>query len=701
MQKKLLFICLIFPLLVRCQTPQKAVYTNALINESSPYLRQHAHNPVNWQAWQTPVLQKAQLEHKLLLISIGYAACHWCHVMERESFMDTAVAAVMNQHFINIKIDREERPDIDNVYMTACQMLKGGGCGWPLSIIALPDGKPVWVGTYMPKNEWVSTLNYFVNAQKNDLAKLETYATQLQQGIQSVGQLDVPQTKPIFEAADVAFSIENILKNIDTINGGQRGAPKFPMPALFEFLLNYMAQNPTFKSRNAVFLTLDKMANGGIYDHLGGGFARYSTDSLWQVPHFEKMLYDNGQLISLYSHAFQITKNEDYKRIIEQTMAFVQTHWLSKEGGFYSSFDADSEGREGAFYTWKKREIDSLLGRNALIFNDLYNITEGGNFENGENILYKKTSLTDYGIAHQLTKNDLEKPITASLSILQNARKKRPMPLLDDKILTAWNGLMLSGCVAAYRALGTPHYLAIALKNGQFLLDKQLQTEGRLNRNYQNSKSQINAFLEDYAYTISAFIALYEVTFDEKWLKAAEKMSDYVLANFSDNQTALLHFTSNQDAALVARPMNLSDDVLPNANAVFALSINQLGHFLDKKMYQEKAVQMLQQMYPTAITSGYASSYFSWCKLLAQLVKPPFEVAIVGNQSAVLRDELMRHYLPNALILGGNTEGSLSLLEGKLQQGETYIYVCQNGVCKQPVKTVAEALHILRTSERF
>jgi uncharacterized protein len=735
MNKHLWTISLVFIALTACTTVKKTpialqnapIYTNELIKETSPYLRQHAHNPVNWTAWndKTPVKKVGEVQNladlKLKLISIGYAACHWCHVMERETFSDTAVANVMNAHFTNIKIDREERPDIDNLYMSACQLTKESGCGWPLNVIALPDGRPVWVGTYTPKKDFLETLNYFIQAQQREPDKLNAYAEQLKRGIQAFGQVKPSGNTVVFDAKDAPFLLENCLKTIDFNNGGQLGTPKFPMPSFFDFLLSTSKTsarfetsptlNPTLK---AVKTTLDKLAKGGIYDQIGGGFARYATDSLWQVPHFEKMLYDNAQLISLYSHWLQLTnhprpingKQSLYEKIVRQTLAFVEDKWLSngtsrdsrEEGGFYSSFDADTEGGEGRFYTWTKREIDSILGDKALIFNDFYGITEDGNFESGHNILGVKKAV-------ETISPDGLQTLEMAKNILLRAREKRPQPNLDNKILTAWNALMLTGFVDAYRALGNPKYLDIALKNGQFIIQNRLQANGKLYRlapisepkfDLPNPKS-ISGFLEDYAFTIQAFINLYEVTFDEKWLLKATLLTDYVLNNFKDKTTGFFNFNENSNAPLAARPIILSDDVIPNANATFAVVLNHLGTLLEKEQYTKKAHSMLQKVYETAILSGYSANYYTWCKLFLNVVQPPYEVAIVGDNAGQLRNELIRHYLPNALILGGNTEGGLiPMLEGKLRKGETWIYVCQNKACKQPVKTVAEALKLIQ-----
>jgi uncharacterized protein len=741
MKIKYRYLSLFLILFIGCKTPKNSFsYTNDLIQETSPYLQQHAHNPVNWFAWHDETLEKAKKEQKLMLISIGYSACHWCHVMEKETFSDTTAARLMNTHFINIKIDKEERPDVDNHFMLVCQMAKGGSCGWPLSIIALPDGRPIWVGTYQPKKEWIETLSYFVKAQKEELPKLEDYANQIKQGIQTIdNQHFTNNSTKNFSRDDLPFVLDNIVKTIDFENGGQLGIPKFPTPGLFDFLLHFHQTEKNADVKNSksntenpkhdeilrgVTTTLDNMANGGIYDHLQGGFARYSTDAQWHVPHFEKMLYDNAQMISLYSHAFQASKrihpkaigNPLYEKIVRQTLAFVEQEWLSPEGGFYTAFDADSEGEEGVFYTWKKAEIDKILGKNAAIFNDFYGITEGGNWEAGKNILHQKKPLSTIAKAYNLSEKDAEMLIENGKNTLLQTRNKRIKPSLDNKILTGWNALMMNGCIHAYRAFSDPHYLDLALKNAQFILKNQVQKDGKLNRIFKfqadkngRNTTPVNGFLEDYAYTIQAFISLYQVTFDEKWLFEAQKLADYVLAHFEDSKTGLFYFTSNLDTSPLGRHSDVFDNVLPNPNAILALALLDLSTLLDKPLYGEKASKMMQTMYNTAITMGQSEAYFNWCKLFSTLLNPTYEVAIVGKNAQKLRLDLMQYYVPNALFLGEITDGSsrknrargqLPLLEGKFQEGETYIYVCKDKVCKYPVKTVVEALKLLNIQKQ-
>ncbi|MCB0567671.1 MAG: thioredoxin domain-containing protein, partial [Phaeodactylibacter sp.] len=468
-------------------------YTNALINESSPYLLQHAHNPVNWNPWGPAALEQAQKEDKLLIISIGYAACHWCHVMEEESFEDTTIARIMNEHFVAIKVDREERPDVDDVYMTACQMSSKGSCGWPLNAFALPDGRPVWAGTYFPKDQWKNILEYFTKLYQEDRQKLEDYAGRLTEGIQLSGKPRPVTEEALFSEQALAGVVEAFLSNIDFKKGGRQGAPKFPVPNNYEFLLQYHHLTGNEPALEAVTVTLDNMASGGIYDHLGGGFARYSTDADWKAPHFEKMLYDNGQLASLYSKAFQVTKKERYREVVLESLEFIERELTSPEGGFYSSLDADSEGKEGKFYTWQKTEIDSILANEpqSAVFCDYYQVQKEGNWED-TNILFPDKNVEKILNKYKLTSNELQQLLAQARQKLFEARSQRIRPRLDDKILTSWNALMLQGYLDAYRAFAEPAFLAKALESGQFIVDNMLKEGHRLDRNYKDGQSSIN-----------------------------------------------------------------------------------------------------------------------------------------------------------------------------------------------------------------
>lgn len=678
------------------QKGEEHAYTNALAGESSPYLLQHAHNPVDWNPWGAEALKRAKEENKMLIISVGYAACHWCHVMEHESFEDTAVARVMNEHFIPIKVDREERPDVDDVYMTACHMATGKNCGWPLNAFALPDGRPVWAGTYFPKKQWVEILEYFVNLRQDNPEKLEEYATQLTEGIQSAEKIDISTGEANFSASKLEGIASAFLNNIDFRKGGRKGSPKFPMPNNYEFLLNYHHRTGNEDALRAVLTTLDNMAFGGIYDHLGGGFARYSTDENWLVPHFEKMLYDNGQLVSLYAKAYQLTKKPLYKKVVEETLEFTKRELTSAEGGFFSSLDADSEGEEGKFYVWTQAEIDSILADDQVskIFSDYYSVEKNGNWED-TNILHRKQEAEKVAKKYDLEVAQLDEIIAKAKEKLFKARSKRIRPGLDDKVLTSWNALMLKGYADAYRTFGKAEYLEAARNNANFISKKMMQKDSRLNRNYKDGKSVINAFLDDYALSIQAFISLYEVTFEEEWLQKANNLAVYAIDHFHDTSTSMFHYTSKDDPPLIARKKELGDNVIPGSNSSMARSLFSLGLYLYNNEYLEMAKQMMANMEETITGTDQPNFYSNWCQLYYDLVKPPYEIAIVGDNYEKLRKEMMQGFFPNAIFLGGEKEGSLELLKDKLQEGETYIYVCQNKVCKFPVQQVDKAVELM------
>ncbi|MCB0637538.1 MAG: thioredoxin domain-containing protein, partial [Lewinella sp.] len=445
-------------------------HTNALIHESSPYLLQHAHNPVDWYPWGDEALTLARANNKLLLISIGYAACHWCHVMEEETFQDTAVARLMNEHFISIKVDREERPDIDDVYMTACQLISRQGCGWPLNAIALPDGRPVWVGTYLPRADWVRLLEFYQEEYQAQPGQLLTYADQIANNL-APELPEIPGQATPFTPALLEGYARGLLAGRDTRFGGQDGAPKFPMPDNYRLLLAYHHYTGDATALEAVTTTLNHLAAGGIFDQLAGGFARYSTDIGWKLPHFEKMLYDNGQLVRLFAEAYAATGTERYREVVDETLAFVANRLTSPEGGFYSSLDADSEGEEGRYYVWTKAEIDSLLpAEQAALVNRLFDILPGGNWEDGKNVLHGVTDLASATNRLDMDLPEAKAAWHAARATLLQARQQRPQPRLDDKILTGWNALMLQGYLAAYEATGTEDYLATARRNADFLL---------------------------------------------------------------------------------------------------------------------------------------------------------------------------------------------------------------------------------------
>jgi len=680
--------------------PHNGKVTNHLLGQSSPYLLQHVYNPVDWYPWGDEALQKAKDENKLLIISVGYSACHWCHVMEHESFEDSLVASVMNENFVCIKVDREERPDIDDIYMTACHLSGRGSCGWPLNAFALPDGRPFWAGTYFPKNNWLQILDNIQTTYTTDSTKINQAAEEITNNISRTDDLVFVDAEEKFTSSRLRRIARTFVKTIDMEKGGRKANPqrpnKFPMPNNYQFLLEYQHLSGSKSTMQAVKVTLDNMANGGIYDHLGGGFARYSTDPNWKAPHFEKMMYDNGQLVSLYSFAYQKTKKDLYKQRVYETLDWVEREMTNPQGGFYSSLDADSEGEEGKFYVWKKSEIDEALGKkDAAIFSDYYSVKPNGNWEHNNNIIHITKRPKDIARKHKMKLKDLEKLMLKCRKDLMKVRDKRIRPGLDDKILTSWNALMLKGYADAYRVFGEQKFLDAALKNADFLLNNQLKEGNRLNRNYKDGKSVINAFMDDYALLIDAFVALYQATFDEKWLNKSEDLTQYVMANFYDEKSRMFFYTSSQDAPLVARKKELSDNVIPASNSVMAKNLFHLGTYLYKDEYTQLSRDMMNTIIIQFEDSGQPSFYSNWCSLLAKLTHEPYEVAIIGDDFAEKRQEIDQHYLPNALLLGGKTEGNLELLKNKLIEGETRIYVCKKKVCKLPVTEVKKALKLM------
>ncbi len=669
-------------------------HTNALIEETSPYLLQHAHNPVNWQAWHPEVLERAQKEDKPLLISIGYAACHWCHVMEEECFEDEEVAQMMNENFINIKIDREERPDVDQIYMDAIQMMTGNG-GWPLNIIALPDGRPFWGATYLPKENWVKSLEQLTKLYKEDPEKIRGYASDLERGIQSINLVENNAEANTYSLEQLKNSVGEWSGYFDTYLGGYKRAPKFMMPNNLDFLLHYGTSQKDSTVLEYVNTTLTRMAYGGIYDHIGGGFSRYSVDTKWHVPHFEKMLYDNGQLVSLYAKAFAVTKNPLYKKVVEQSIGFVQEELSDESGGFYSSLDADSsnendELEEGAYYVWTKAALEQLLGADFALFKDYYNINSYGEWEENY-VLIRDKSDQEIADKHSISVEKLKERLSKSLSVLKQARENRKKPRLDDKILTSWNGLLLKGLVDAYRYMGDKDHLDMALKNARFIESKMLRISGGLFRNHKNGKSTINGFLEDYAATIEAFIALYEVTFDQKWLDHAKGLTDYTLVHFNDDVSGMFFFTSDEDESLIRRTIETNDNVISASNSIMANNLLKLHKVFPKEGYGERAHRMVKNVQDNFDKNG--QSFANWMHLVLYENLNFYEIAIVGEEYKKLGQEIASHYIPNSILVASEKEGGIDLLKNRYNEDQTLIYVCIEGTCKLPVTEAQQALN--------
>jgi len=672
------------------QPPHK--YTNELIHETSPYLLQHAHNPVNWQPWGEKALNEAKEKNKLILISIGYSACHWCHVMEHESFEDLAVAKLMNEHFVCIKIDREERPDIDHIYMTAVQLLTGRG-GWPLNCIALPDKRPIWGGTYFPKDDWMQALDSVSKYYTENKTKTEEYAYKLQQGIEQshLGPVSGENTK-----TDALFLISLLKKwqnQFDTKNGGSQGAPKFMLPNNWQFLLQAGTKFQDQKILNQVKLTLQKMAFGGLYDQVGGGFARYSTDEIWKVPHFEKMLYDNAQLLSLYSEAWKTDPNPLYKQVVSETIHFIKRELFSPENGFYSALDADSEGEEGKFYVWKKPELQNILGADFDLFSDYFNVNTLGAWDDNQYILMRSDDNKSFMASHQISAGNLELKLKSWKQILLKERENRIRPGLDDKILCSWNALTISGLIISFNAFGNTEYLDMALANGRFIRNKMLKADGRILHSYKNSHAKIDGFLDDYAFVIEAFISMFEAIAVKEWLDEAQRLTEIALSDFYDEHQSIFYFTSNSQKDLITRTIEVHDNVIPASNSVMAKNLFRLSYLLEKPEYLQIAHKMLDAVSKNIIE--YPSGYSNWTQLMINLTGNHFEVAIVGENAFELLSKLQKHYLPQVIFCVGTTENHLPLLEFRYVQGKTLIYICQNNSCQLPVETVEEAIKLI------
>lgn len=650
-------------------------FTNQLINESSPYLLQHAHNPVNWNGWNDAAWAKARKEDKLVIVSVGYSACHWCHVMEHESFEDEVVARIMNDHFISIKVDREERPDVDQIYMDACQMVTGRG-GWPLNAITLPDGRPIYAGTYYPKENWKQLLLYFVDYWKNNKEEAFERATDITNGIRGMDVLQKKQ-EGLFTPEDRTKIFEKISATWDYNKGGRAGAPRFPMPVNLQYLLRNYYYTRNQHALRACIVTLDNMMNGGIYDQMGGGFARYSVDGEWEIPHFEKMLYDNAQLVSVYSEAYRLLKDESYKEVVYQTLGFVERELTNKEGAFYSALDADSEGHEGKFYVWSLDELKQILGRDFERFGQVFNVSAEGNFE-GANHLTRK-ALDDYPV----------EDIAKWRSRLLSARDKRVRPGLDDKTLTSWNALMLLGYVDAYKAFGEERFLNAALRSAQFIKNTMLKSDLSLMRVYKNGKVSIPGFLDDYSFAIEAFTSVYQVTFDEQWLKLADELSQYVVQHFYNSSSGLFFYTSVNDSPLIARKTETSDNVIPSSNSSMMKNLFTLGLLLEKENYLKMAKSAVNVMRDYIM--GYPGFYAQWAAMADWLIDEPYQAAICGTDALELNKEFNRWYAPNCLVLGSNNKSSLALLQDKPTDGPALIFVCKDKSCGLPTASVIDA----------
>ena len=695
MRYKTVFIILFmaFMLLDSCSsqnrnTMEDHAHTNALINETSPYLLQHAHNPVNWYPWGEEALEKAQKEGKLIIVSIGYSSCHWCHVMEHESFEDSTVAQLMNDNFVCIKVDREERPDIDHIYMTAVHLLNQQG-GWPLNCIALPDGRPIWGGTYFPKAQWINALSQVHDFHEKNPEETEAYATKLAEGIAQNSIFQADEVAAPLSKEELGATIKKWSKQFDPKYGGNQGAPKFPMPVNLEFQLQYGVQTGDQEILDHVSTTLTMMARGGIYDQAGGGFSRYSVDPIWKVPHFEKMLYDNGQLIGLYAMAYQVFGDESYRHVIEQSISFINREMTNSEGSFYSALDADSEGVEGKFYVWKQEELEELLGGDLDLFSEYYNINETGFWEHGNYILYRSSDPLTFAAEQGLEPQAFKKRIASWNKLLLDARSHRVRPGLDDKSLTSWNALMISGLVKAYRAAGEAEYLEMATRCAALIRDKMWSKEQVLFRNYKAGRVTIPGFHIDYALTIEALLDLYESTMETGWLDLAQEMTEVSMKKFYDPSSGMFRYNADDTEVLITHHLETQDNVIPSSNSVMANSLFRLGQLLVKREYLEISSKMVEQM--SARIGQYPNGFAGWGKLLLKQLHPFYEVAVVGPDAAEVLTQIQSEYQPQLVVAAITGESNLPLFKGRYTKDKTHIFVCRDNVCQLPVEDLQDA----------
>ncbi|MCP9764534.1 thioredoxin domain-containing protein [Lacihabitans soyangensis] len=672
---------------------------NHLAKETSPYLLQHKNNPVDWHPWGQEALQKALDEDKVIILSIGYSACHWCHVMEHESFENDEVAKVMNTFFVNIKVDREERPDIDGIYMEALQNMGLRG-GWPLNVFLMPNTKPFYGGTYFPKKNWINLLYGIQESFKEKREALEESAEGFAQSLNNKDSekylFGNDQTAFRYDSEELNHIEQKLSKDFDRELGGMNRAPKFPMPSVWNLVLNLSYQLNNAETIVQLQNTLDRIALGGIYDHLAGGWTRYSTDERWKIPHFEKMLYDNGQLLSLYTKTFLFFSSkkaftesfELYKWAVELSINWLKTEMTSELGGFYAALDADSEGEEGKYYVWTSEEITEVLSRDSEEFQQSYEFSQEGNWEHGNNVLHLEALPKNWEF------------LLACHKKLENYRKARIRPGLDNKIICGWNGLMLTGLIEAYKTFGVGLDL---IENNIRFIERYLISEFRnvdgaqaFGLWHQYDVKKIPAFLDDYAAIIEAFIQYYQVSFEEKWLFKADSLLKYTLANFFDPEELLFYFTDIEGEKLIARKKEIFDNVIPASNSMMIKNLYFLGRFLNNSAYSELAKSIFSKIKPLSLKDPQWLS--NWTDVGLLMSTSPVEITVFGQGHREIVSEIqMSYFNPNVIYFGADKPSILPEFEGRMgNPKEINIYVCVDKSCHLPVKTAQEALKLLK-----
>ncbi len=664
---------------------------NALAQETSPYLLQHKDNPVHWMPWNQSTLQKAVDENKMLLISIGYSACHWCHVMEHEVFEDFECAELMNAHFICIKVDREERPDVDSIYMDALHLMGLQG-GWPLNVFALPGALPVYGGTYFPKKSWLNILENLIHLYATEPNKMKEYAAQLQQGLEQLSLISNTESDAEFEPEFLDGVTNHWSQYWDTTEGGARKAPKFPMPNNWEFLLNYSVQNSFSAGLDQVHTTLCKMALGGIYDQVGGGFSRYSVDAIWKVPHFEKMLYDNAQLIMLYAKAYRHNKSEQYAKVIAQTVQWLRREMLSNEGLYYAALDADSEGVEGKFYTWSSTELKEVLGHEYDLIAEYFCIDKEALWEHDQNILLRTMQDSDFAKRKGITSTELEQIVSNAENKLLQKRSERIRPGLDNKCITSWNAMLLQAFCEAHKSFPHENYLQLAQELASNIFEHLCQRKNECVHVRTAAKSVVDGFLEDYAFVAEAFIALYEVSGQEQWIGHAEELVKKSIELFYDDSDGLFFFTAASQHPLIARKKEIQDNVMPASNSAMCKVLFKLHVHTQNDFYFTSCERMLTNVKPII---DYASGYSNWLQAYQLLSATHYEIVCTGPDAAAWARELNGHLIPNSTIVASTKESSLPLFLNRVGTNSA-IYVCTSQHCLAPVYSVEEVLSVIK-----
>ena len=675
--------------------PMSTMQPNKLAEETSPYLLQHAYNPVQWYSWNKEALERALHENKPIFLSVGYSACHWCHVMAHESFENEEIAQVMNENFINIKVDREERPDIDDIYQKVCQLNTGSG-GWPLSVFLTPDQRPFYVGTYFPPLDgygrpgFGSLVRQLAQAWKEKPNDVEQAATNFVNTLQKIESISTPSK---LERSVLDEAAVNLLSLGDPTNGGFGQAPKFPNAANLSFMLRYSKLSGISRFQEFVFKTLTKMASGGIYDHLGGGFHRYSTDSRWLVPHFEKMLYDNALLPLVYVEAYQITKDEKYLEVVRDTLRYVLREMTSSEGGFYSAQDADSEGEEGKYYVWKKNEIEEILGKDAEIFCLYYDVTQGGNFE-GKTILNNSVNLSSLSFQFGKTELEIKKILKMSRDKLLEVRTKRIAPGRDDKILTSWNALMVSAFVKGYRISDEKDFIAAA-ENCIKFIEEKLTKDNELLHTYKDGQSKLRAYLDDYAYFVNALLDFFEVRPLKKYLDLAVYYANYLLQHFWDDDSKNFYFTADNHEKLIIRTKNLYDLSLPSGNSVAAGTMLRLYHVTQEQKYLDTAVKIIESLGTMAAENPFG--FGQLLNVIFMYLQKPLEITVINEVNNEIKNYLTKKFIPESILVSILKKEDLDVLQklpffsGKeYDNTKTRVYVCKDFTCSLPLDSLAE-----------